>query len=428
MGMSRPAPVLVIGGGIAGLNCARRLHEAGVLCEVLEASDAVGGRVRSDRVEGFVLDRGFQVLQTAYPEARAVLDYDALDLKAYEPGALINLDDRLACMMDPWRRPASALQALVGGVGTMADKLRLARLRADVCRGSLEALWQEPEQTTLAELQSRGFSEELIEQFLRPWMAGVFLEPELATSSRFFKFVFRMFSLGDAALPAAGMQAIPEQLASHLPPGLIKLHTTVQAVAPGGNQAAVVLANGTTRPASAVVLATDGATAAKLLPQNLGFTPPAFHCTDTVYFATDHPPLDRGVLVINGTRRGLINNLSVPSLVQPTYAPDGKHLISVSVLQSDEAGGGDAMLEHVASELRAWFGQRIGNLHPLRVYRLRQALPAQPVGWLDPVERPVRLAERLYVCGDHRDTSSLNGAMASGRRCAEAIIADQQAT
>ena len=203
--MSERRPeVVIVGAGMAGLACAVELSAAGIDFILLEASDDVGGRVRSDRVEGFILDRGFQVLLTSYPEARRLLDYEALDLRPFQPGALVRLDGSFSRLGDPWRRPSDLFRTLTAPVGTLKDKLILARLRSRLVDDDLERIWDRPARTTWSALEAEGFSPRIIRRFFQPFLGGVFLESELRTSSRMFEFVFRMFSTGLATLPARG--------------------------------------------------------------------------------------------------------------------------------------------------------------------------------------------------------------------------------
>jgi phytoene dehydrogenase-like protein len=206
---SRDHRVLVVGAGLAGLCCAERLADHGLAPLVLEAAEDVGGRVRTDEVEGCLLDRGFQVLLTAYPTAREVLDYQALHLQPFEPGALVRCGGRFHRVADPWRRPFAALQGVFGPIGSLSDKLRVAALRRRVLQGAVRDLFERPERTTMAALREAGFSTAMIDRFFRPFLGGVFLDTKLETSSRMFEFVFRMFASGDVAIPARGMQAIP---------------------------------------------------------------------------------------------------------------------------------------------------------------------------------------------------------------------------
>jgi phytoene dehydrogenase-like protein len=211
--MATSADVVVIGAGLAGLCCARRLAEAGVSFQIVEGSDGIGGRVRTDEVDGFLLDRGFQVLLTAYPEARRLLDYSRLDLKPFSPGALSWFAGRMNRLVDPWRTPGMWLEGLRSDFGTLGDKLRMARLRSRVQRSSIEEIFRRPDRATKDTLKNEGFGQEIIHRFFRPFLGGILLDGELKTSSRMFEFVFKMLSEGDTSVPASGMRAIPMQLA-----------------------------------------------------------------------------------------------------------------------------------------------------------------------------------------------------------------------
>jgi phytoene dehydrogenase-like protein len=411
--------VIIVGAGLAGLSCARELHAQGISFQIVEASDGVGGRVRTDEVDGFLLDRGFQVLLTAYPETQRVLDYERLDLRPFYPGSLVWYKGELHKVADPWREPLDGVRGIVSPIGTLADKARVGLLRARVTKGSIEELFQQPEKTTLQALRDEGFSDSIIDRFFRPFLGGVFLNRELETSSRLFEFVFRMFSLGETAVPALGIQQIPLQLAAGLPDGAIRLNSEVTAVKPG----AVNLTNGETLAADVVVVATEGPVAARLLDQAV--EPPRSRSVTCLYFAADEPPITEPILVLNGTGQGLVNNLHVADRVARTYAPIGQHLISVTVLGNPELD--DAELETaVRQELQEWFGSQTGAWRHLRTYRIHHAQPHQPPPTLQPPQRTVRLENGLYVCGDYRDNASINGAMISGWRTGTAIAEDSR--
>jgi phytoene dehydrogenase-like protein len=411
-------PVVIIGAGLAGLCCARQLASAGVDILLVEANDDVGGRVRTDLVDGFRLDRGFQVLQTAYPEAQQVLDYPALHLRPFEPGALIQTRGRRVRMSDPWRRHRQAFSVTFNGIGSVADRWKLAQLRRHVTRSTLEALWAEPDSTTADYLRTDlGFSTDIIDRFLGPWFSGVFFERKLATSSRFFKFVFRMFVLGDAALPEHGMGAIAKQLANGLSSDMLRLSTRVESL----NGLCVRLATGETILARGAVVAVEAPEAARLTG---GLVPCPDACSTTcLYFASDKSPVAEPILVLNGDGTGPINNLCVPSNVAPTYAPPGQALVSVSVVgtRADESPD---LATAVRQQLRDWFGSQVDQWSPLKSYFIRHALPGQPAYFRDGATKPQRLAEGLYCCGDHCETASIHGAMVSGRKVAEVVLSD----
>jgi phytoene dehydrogenase-like protein len=406
--------VVIIGAGLAGLCCARMLHQASIPFVILEASEGAGGRVRTDQVEGFLLDRGFQVLQTGYPEAQAVLDYRALDLKPFYPGALVYLDGRLHRVGDPLRQPQHFLSTVLSPIGTLADKLRVARLRWRVSQGSIEDLFQRPETSTLAALKAQGFSDSMIESFFRPFFSTVFFDRELASSSRMFEFVFRMLAAGDTALPAGGMGAIPAQLAAALPAGSIRTKAPVVRV----DEGMVVLASGEEVPARAVVLATDGRETAGLLGGEKPFTTVDCCC---LYFAAAKPPVVEPILVLDGENSGPVSNLAVVSNVAPSYAPPGQALIQATVVGNPEISDKDLEAQSRA-QLTRWFGPEVGVWRLLRLYRITRALPDQKPPTLDPLRQPVQKSPWLFVCGEYQSLSSLHWAMVSGHRAGEAVV------
>lgn len=408
--------VAIVGGGLAGLRCAQRLNEAGIQAVVLEAKDRVGGRVQTDSFDGFLLDRGFQVLLTAYREASRTLDFSALDLHSFLPGALVRADGRFHTIADPWRRPRRALQTLRANIGSLSDKLRVGTLSGRVQRGSLEELFARPERSTVDYLRQYGFSKRIIDRFFRPFLGGVFLEPDLRTSSRMFEFVFRMFAEGSAALPATGMRAIPDQMAATLAAEQVKLNAEVAQLENDGLR----LQSGELIRAVAVVLATEGTGLGAWVP---GLPEVKSRSVTCLYFAADESPLDEPILVLNGEGKGLVNNLCVPSDISSRYAPPGASLISATVLGSPELDE-CALTDAVRAELKGWFGEQVEQWTHLKTYRIAHALPETGSQGLAEPSRPVRLKAGLFVCGDHRETPSIDGALISGRRAAEAVLQD----
>jgi phytoene dehydrogenase-like protein len=412
--MSSNSDVVIIGGGLAGLCCGLRLHQSGLSFQVLEASDGVGGRVRTDKVEGFLLDRGFQVLLTAYPEARRILDYDALSLRPFYPGALMRYKNRFYRFADPWRHPADGLLGIFTPMGSFADKLRIRKLRKQVLTGSLSDLYNRPETTTLQALRNIGFSENMIDRFFRPFIGGVFFDPNLGVSSRMFEFGFRMFSMGDTALPSGGMGAIPDQIASRLPPGTVRTGARVESVQKDG----VTLDSGEKIKAQTVVVATEGPGAALLLGDK---EKPGSRSVTCLYFETTEPPLSEPLLVLNGEGKGPINSICCPSSVAPNYAPKNKALISVTIIGNPDQG--DQQLETaVRTQLTEWFGPSVKGWRYLRTYRILHALPMQVPPVPDPTSRPAQIRPGLFVCGEYQNVASIQWAMVSGRQAAEAVI------
>jgi phytoene dehydrogenase-like protein len=401
------ADVIIVGAGISGLACALSLRESGLTPLLLDASDAVGGRIRTDRQDGFLLDRGFQVLQTWYPEARRMLDYAALDLRPFDPGALVRFAGRFHRVTDIWRRPSRLLQMAMSAAATPADKLRMLTLRRRALKGDLKALYERPETDALTRLQELGFSPRIIERFFKPFFAGVFFEPDLTVSSRAFEFVFRAFALGDTALPARGMGEIPAQLAAKLPADSIRLQTRVRQLLDGQ----VVLEHGERLRAGALVLATDAPEAAGLLGKEVL---PETRGTTCFYFAAEQPPFPVPDLALNGEGRGVINSLLVPSNLSDYYAPPGRHLVTVNLFGA--RADPDQIERQVRRELIDWFGAAAQKWERLAVYRLPGALPRQAPPMPYPGERDVRVTDRLWICSELGGAPSIQWALHSGAR------------
>ncbi|MER7332206.1 MULTISPECIES: NAD(P)/FAD-dependent oxidoreductase [unclassified Micromonospora] len=402
--------VVVVGGGLAGLAVARRLHRAGVPWRLLEAGGRLGGRVATDAVDGYLLDRGFQVLNTAYPRLGTLLDVDRLRLGHFTPGVLVRKGDRLTRLVNPLREPTGAPGTALAGVGSLRDRLRLAALATGCATLPKNRLLAAPETTTETALRRAGLSDTIIEELLRPFLSGVFVERELETSSRVLSMVLRSFARGRIGLPAEGMAALPRAVADPLPAELIDLDTPVSAVAPGRvrTQAGDIRCR-------AVVVAVDPPAAATLLP---ALPAVRMHAYTTYYHSAQEAPLDEPILLVDGDRREIVANTVVVSRAAPTYAPAGQHLIATSVV------GPSAPPEPaVRAELTRLYGRSTADWTHLTTVSVPDALPAAPPPQ-GRLRKPVALGEGLFVAGDHRDSPSIQGALASGWRAAGAVLAE----
>jgi phytoene dehydrogenase-like protein len=405
--------VLIIGAGLAGLSCARELEDYGVSYLLLEASDAVGGRVRTDHVNGFLLDRGFQVFSTAYPEAKRMLDYPALKLHHFSPGAMIRFGGKWHHMLDPFRQPFSALQSLLIPIGTFSDKLRVAKFRHRALSGTIPDVFSRPETSTLQYLKNLGFSASMIERFFRPFLGGVFLDKELKTSSRMAEFIFRMFASGNISLPAEGMGAISQQLFSLLPPEKIRTQARVASI----HNTTVTLESGESLSTQGIVVATEGPATGKLIPS---LTPPPYRRVTNLYFAAPEPPFKGPYLLLNGEEVGPINNLCVLSQVAPTYSQNSQQLLSVSVLNS--VNPSEPSLEaEVRRQLQDWFGAQAKDWQHIQTCTINAAQPRQVVPFPNPYAFQSHLQNGKFVCGDFCTTGTIDGALFSGRRAAQEI-------
>ena len=417
----RPLPefvdVVIVGAGLAGLAAARSVEAAGRNCAVLERSDGVGGRVRTDIVEGFRLDRGFQVLLTAYPEAKAQLDLDALKLRNFLPGSLVWTGTRPYAVGDPLRRPSLALPSMVAPIGSIADKIRLAKLLQRVRNAEPRDLLRRPDISTLDALKAAGFGERIIDRFFRPLLGGIQLDPTLSGSARMFEVILHCLATADSAVPAHGMQAIPDQMASRLRAGTIHLGTTVASVAPGE----VRTEDGRVVRTARVIVAVEGPAAAELLRDH-GVAAPRSRDVGCVWFDAPSSPVAQPLIVLDGVQSGPALNIAVMSKVAPEYvtsaAPHGHALVAAAC---PATGDVEDLEAEVRDQLRRWWGPTIDRWRTLRVDRIAHAQPDDRPPF-SPKQNQA-LGDGLFVCGDHRDTPSIQGALFSGRRCGEAVVA-----
>ncbi len=408
--------VIIVGAGLAGLSCARQLQAHGVSFLVLEASDEIGGRIKTDQFEGFLLDHGFQVLQTAYPEARRQLNFAELNLEAFTPGLILRWKGRFYHIADPIRSPRYCLNSLFAPIGTLWDRLRMIALLRGACRGTIEDLFRQPQCSTIDFLRSEGFSEKIIAQLFRPFLSGVYLDPELTASSLVFQFVLRMFAQADVALPSGGMGAIPTQLASKIPKACMRTNTRVRSLEKGF----VALETGETLEAPAIVLATEAPAAGRLLQDSTLSPSCGVSC---LYYAAKKPPMKDKLIVLNGESEGPINSLCVISNVAPTYAPSGEALISVTVL-SDFIQSHAQLETKVRSQLADWYGAETLLWRHLRTYRIKHGLPRQGPLAQNPTIQRARIRPGIYVCGEYHNVPGIQWAMMSGRFAAESVRQD----
>ena len=420
---------LVIGAGLAGLTCARTLLRAGRRVLLLEASDEVGGRVRSDHVSGFTLDRGFQVLFTAYPAAQRQLHYPDLDLQAFDPGAIICLNGRRAVVTDPLRdpNPSAIVAAALTNLVTLPDKLRILALAFELRGQRIEELLSGSDHPTLDYLRSRGFSSTTINNFFRPFYGGIFLDRSLNTSAKCFKFDFKMLSEGQTVIPAAGMGAISQQLAAELrSAGCLSLGSHVAELLRDGERVVgTLLADGTKLEADHVVVATSAPEAARLS----GLPMPQAHVgTVNLYFAGTRRLYQGKKLLLNAAPDAFVNNAVQISNVAPAYAPVGKHLLSVTILGVPPLDD-TQLYARAMDDLKQMFAgdpqaqSILADYTPLGLYRIPYAQFAQPPGIHPGLPENQSGRPGLFFAAEFTEASSLNAAMISGEECAKAILA-----
>ena len=411
------ADVLVVGAGLAGLRCAVALTELGRDVVVLEAANVVGGRVRTDVVNGFRCDRGFQVLNPAYPAVRRWVDLDALALQSFGAGVMVRRDDGLRVVADPLREPRLLPQTLRSGYLRPAELAALGRWTAQVLVNP-GAVMRAPDVTLAQSLDAAGVVGRIRQEILDPFLAGVLVDSYGGSSANFAKLLVRMFALGRPGLPGQGMGALPAQLAARLPQ--VQLDTPVESVIADGGREVAVVASGSTWRARAVAVATDPVSAARLTP----LPEPATKGLVTWWFEAPQAPSTLPLVAVDGRRagrspRGPVWNTSVVSAAAPSYAPPGRHLVEATCLL--DRPDGDAPEADVLRHIGEIYGCGTSGWRTIIRHRVPLALPVMPPPLR--ARSAVALGDGVFVCGDHRDTPSIQGALVSGHRTAMAIHA-----
>ncbi|MGA9239128.1 FAD-dependent oxidoreductase [Robiginitalea sp.] len=400
------APIHIIGAGISGLVAARTLEDRGYAPIILESAATPGGRVQTDTEGGVLFDRGFQVLLTAYPQARKHLDYDKLNLHRFRPGALIFSRGNPERIGDPLRDLSSLMPTLTAKVGSLADKWKIFRLSGSLKKKSVEEIFSTPEQTTLEYLKAYGFSDQLIRTFFKPFFGGIFLEEKLQTSSRMFEFTFKMFSEGYAALPAAGIGAISRQLADRLQKTSLNYGQRVQQIKSGS----VILNGGEERASRATLITVPFDSETGMLQG----TEVSWERCDNLYFSVAKPTFDKGIIALVSDPDALVNNLYYPFGQQV----EGFPVLSVTVVKNHNLTQAE-LIQKVSEELERLCGIQTKTF--LKHYSIDKALPRRTDLKME-LERPEsKNFENLFVAGDYLLNGSLNAAMASGEAAAHAL-------
>jgi protoporphyrinogen oxidase len=416
--MKNDSVIYIIGAGISGLIAAYELERAGFSPIILESTDRVGGRVRTDEFKGFLLDRGFQVLLTAYPEAQRYLDYGALNLKLFKPGAIILKPGNSFPIHDPLRNPLKLFNMVFSSVGTLLDKIKIFSLTKSLEKKSVEDIFAEPSQTTYRFLKDYGFSDQIMDNFFKPFFRGIFLENELDTSSRMFKFVFKMFSLGHAAVPEKGMQQIAEQLKSKLTKSQLVLNSPVKKI----EGTTLTLSSGGEIQADRVIVATRPD---RLIPQMSGQFKP-WRKVINIYYSISHSFIAQPMIGLVTDQHFLINNLVFMTDVSKAYSQNERALLSVSITKPVE--NQDKLEKLVAIELEALTGIKTEYFEHIKTYVIEQALPQ--VEDLSDNLSPThtKAIDGVFLAGDYLLNGSINAAMTAGRKAAEAVILSLQPT
>ncbi|MCC5919553.1 MAG: FAD-dependent oxidoreductase [Cyclobacteriaceae bacterium] len=401
--------VIIIGAGVAGLVAAIELEIAGKEVMIIESEDRVGGRVKTDQVDGFLLDRGFQVMLDQYPEAQQYLNYQDLNLKKLDPGAYVFVEGKKLLLADPSRQFNRFFPFLFSSVASLGDKLKMWMLANELKKISLDAIASEKSISTLEYLKNYGFSHQVIDQFFKPFFRGIFLENDLNTSHRMFKFVFKMFSLGNATLPAKGIEEIPRQLASQLTSTQFCFNTRVKAI----NMEKIILENGEELTADSIIVATRPD---DLLHQLKGQIR-NFRVVSNFYFTLPEALINEPMIGLIPEEKYLSNNIVFLDQVSSAYSDGKRALLSVSAI-GDHFGAED----EIASECAEILGVNKSAFKHLKTYVVKNALPNVDDVNFNMQRTATQISENVFLAGDYLLNGSLNAAMYSGRIAAQAVI------
>lgn len=400
--------IAIVGAGVSGLTAALHLEFLGYEATIYEASTSVGGRVKSDELEGYILDHGFQVLLSQYPIAQKYLDYNALDLIPFDSGSYIFKDGKQHIIGDPLRDISFLTSTLFASIGNVSDKLKIFKLSKRVKNKSIEAIFASAEITTLQYLKDFGFSEDILNHFFIPFFGGIFLEQKLATSSRMFEFIFKMFSEGTAVIPKNGMQAIPNQLKSQLKNTQIQFSKKISQIQ--GNT--LIFSDDNKQEVDFCIVATE----ASDLISNMSSNDMDWKGTQTLYFEVDEIPFKKHLIgLVAHNENSLINSICFPK----TKTTEAKNeLLSVSVVKTHQFSEYE-LIQKIKEELDNLFS--IIPLKFLKTFDIPKALPhlTNIQYSINPSE--TQLTDTIFMAGDTMLNGSLNAAMLAGELAAQAV-------
>jgi protoporphyrinogen oxidase len=400
----------IIGAGISGLIGAQILENYGYKPTIIEASSTVGGRVKSDVFKGYTLDHGFQVLLTSYPAAKKYLDYDALELQPFLPGATIFKNEKAQTIGDPLRSLSLLIPTLLASIGTFSDKIKILKLNSLLKKKKIDAIFKTTEISTLKYLQDFGFSDEIITDFFTPFFSGIFLETQLETSSRMFEFVYKMFGDGLAVLPKNGIQAIPNQLKSNLKSTKFLFNSPVKEV----QDQSILLENGEILESHITIIATDPSS----LISNLKNQETNWKGCDTLYFETTNKTISKPLIGLIADKNTLINNIFYHTSIK-TSNKTTKELLSVTVVKEHPLNEKE-LIKKVTEELSSKCA--ISDVTFLKRYQIKKALPKLTNLQYEISSTETKLKSTIFLAGDTLLNGSLNAAMISGERAALGVI------
>jgi len=400
----------IVGAGISGLIAATVLEKNGLFPVIIESTDRVGGRVKTDIVDGYQLDHGFQVLLTAYPAAQKYLNLEALQLQSFIPGASIFKNGKQQIIGDPLRDKSLLLSTVFARVGTLSDKFKILKINNKLKKKSLSEIFSTKEQTTKSYLMAFGFSNSIIDNFFNPFFSGIFLENKLETSSRMFEFVYKMFGEGQAALPKGGMQAIPKQLSNNLKRTTFKFNTKVATV----NDSEIILADGQKIKSDFTIIATEPSKLVNTVNKKVT----EWQSCDTLYFETESRVINKPLIGLIPEKDAVINNLFYHTSLDSNLKGN-KELLSVTVVDNRNLPS-DKLIQRVQTELKQYCGINTSKL--IKHYNIPMSLPKLKELKYNALPSQTRLTDTIFLAGDLQLNGSLNAAMIAGEKAALGIL------
>ena len=403
--------IYIVGAGVSGLVAAQVLENSGYAPVVLEATDRAGGRVKTDFIDGFQLDHGFQVLLSSYPAAQKYLDFKALELQELRSGAVIFKNGKQQVIGDPLRDISVLFSTLFSGVGNLLDKIKILQLSLRLQKKSIDAIFSSQEISTKEYLQEFGFSSQMIAQFFSPFFTGIFLENKLTTSSRMFEFVFKMFGEGLAVIPKGGMEEISKQLVAKLSNTTFQFNTKVRSV----SDKEIILNTGEKLASTATIIATD---ASKLInnapPKNL-----SWKSCQTLYFTANKRVIEKPMIGLVSKEDSLINNIFYHTSVA-THSNNTEELLSVTVVKEHQLSE-EQLIAAVIKQLKEEC--QIDTITFLAIYSIKRALPDLKNIKYEVSASETQLSSSIFLAGDVQLNGSLNAAMIAGEKAAFQVIA-----
>lgn len=411
--------VVIVGGGMSGLTLAYHLEKFGYKIAIYEVGSEVGGRVRTDKIDGFLLDRGLHFFQASYPEAAKVLDYKSLRLKNIYPGMLIYHNEKFELISNPLKKWTDLFTNFLGNFSDLSDRMKFMGLLAKLSAYSENFILNTKDVDAYTFIKQQGFSEAFIQKVFRPFIGAVFCSKDMQVSSRLFCYILKYFTISQLTLPEKGIGSIPQNIATQLKSTKIFLNSKVKEAHEDG----VMLANGDYIYADRVVVTTTTCDLLKILPQC--DVSSSYKHVSCLYFSTDSPPLKESIVAFNGNGKGIVNHIFVPTNLHKNYAPKGQHLVCISIVDIPELDD-DELIDQTISEMVEWFGVKANSWTHLKTYHICNALPE--IRQLPTISAYKISDDNIYICGDHTSFGSINMIMQNCKETAKALHKDMSTT